>query len=76
MEIQLVHDIVKRLIDNDLHRAKVDLIAENERQNPTYELITPELFSKYGNDLEIVSHTLGCTVALRFNDDGKLVSYI
>lgn len=71
-----MEDITTRLIGNDLHRAKVDSIADNERINPTYELITPELFTKYGDDLEIVSHALGCTVALKFNDAGKLISYI
>ena len=71
-----IDDIATRLIGGDLHRVKVDAIAENEKKNPTYELITPELFDKYGNDLEIVSHALGCTVALRFNENGKLISYI
>lgn len=71
-----IDDITTRLIGGDLHRASVDKIAKTEKENPTYELITPELFAKYGNDLEIVSHALGCTVALRFNDDGKLISYI
>lgn len=71
-----LEEITKRLIGNDLHRVKVDSIAKNERKNPTYELITPELFIKYGNNLEIVSNSLGCTVALRFNENGKLMSYI
>lgn len=71
-----INDIAARLIGSDLHREKVDLIADNERKNPTYELITPELFTKYGNDLEIVSQALGCTTTLRFNENGKLISYI
>lgn len=71
-----IEEITKTLIGNDLHRISVDAIGENEMKNPSYELITPELFAKYGDDLEIVSHSLGCTVKLKFNENGKLMNYI
>lgn len=69
-------EVVKRLINGDYHRVHVDTIADKEKQNPTFELITPALFDKYGSDLEIVSKSLGCTVSLRFDESGKLKSYI
>ena len=71
-----IDEAARRLIGNDFHRVVVDSIAEREKKNPTFELITPELFKKYGEDLEIVSKSLGCTTKLRFNENGKLISYI
>ena len=71
-----IEDAAKRLIGNDLHRVTIDAIAEREKENPTFELITPALLKKYGEDLEIVSNSLCCTTKLRFNENGKLISYI
>lgn len=72
----LMDEVSQRLINGDFHRVNVDAIADKEKQNPTFELITPALFDKYGSDLEIVSRSLGCTVSLRFDESGKLKSYI
>ena len=41
-----------------------------------FESKLDELSKKYGEDLEIVSKSLGCTTKLRFNENGKLISYI
>lgn len=71
-----IDEASRRLIGGDFHRVVVDSIAKREKNNPTFELITPELFKKYGEDLEIVSESLGCTTKLRFNENGKLISYI
>lgn len=71
-----INEVSQRLINGDFHRVNVDAIANKEKQNPTYDLITPALFEKYGSNLEIVSRALGCTTALKFSADGKLISYI
>ena len=71
-----IDEAARRLIGNDFHRVVVDSIAEREKKNPTFELITPELFKRYGEDLEILSKSLGYITKLRFNENGKLISYI
>lgn len=69
------------LIDRDYHRVSVDKAADNEKENPCFEKITPDLFDKYGDDLEIVckSSLWGSDTycsGLRFDENGKLLNYI
>ena len=42
------------------------LFAKITKKNPTFELITPELFKRYGEDLEIVSKSFGLIVKEAF----------